>query len=122
MNQLLQPFNLPLQGLNKQRFALIVPLKSLDVLSRGGDCRGLGAILEGNFCTLNVNPISAFRHVPARDLGGEVVELRLEFVAVAALDEVVGGPVRMRDSSKRRDLAFVRCSAGCFQWRWTAER
>jgi len=118
MNQLLQTFNLPLQLFDKQGFAFVIPLKSLDVLSGGCNRRGFGTTLEGMLCVLNVDPDGTLR-LSARNLGGEIVELRLKFVAVAALDEVVRSPSRMV-GSRRRHLAFGRGLARCFQLWWTA--
>lgn len=117
MNQLLQTLDLPLQLFDEHGFALVVPLKTLDMLGSGSDCRGFGATLEGVFCVLNVDP-SGTLCFPAWNLGGEIIKLRLEFVAVAALDEIMRSPSRMA-GSRRRNLAFGRGPARCLQLRWT---
>jgi hypothetical protein len=105
MNQLLQTFDLALQLHDKQGFALVVPFEALDMLSSGGNRGGFGTTLEGVFCVFDVEACNMAFGLPARDLGSEVVQLRLELVAIATLDEVVRCPSRMC-GSRHRNLAF----------------
>jgi hypothetical protein len=84
---------LPSQLLNKQGFTLVVPLKAFDILCGGSNCGGFGPTLQWFFCVLNVDLDATWTFcLPARDLGSEIVKLGLEFVAVAALNEVVRSP------------------------------
>jgi len=109
MDQFLQTFSLLLQVPDKISLLLIVSLEVLEMPSGGGDGGSFRAVLgDGVIRVLDVDAgRSGSVEVPAGDFGGKVADFRLQFVAVAALDEVVGGLRRRLGGGRLGVLSLV---------------